>query len=155
MAIKFYTDLFPLDPEAGGNFIIGKFPSLEQDVMQKLEATYTSKEVCGALMGMGSLKALGPDEFQALFFKKTWAKIGPALTEFVLGVRRGEMSPKEESGALLVLIPKKVEPMTIREFRPISLCNVSIKLVTKLILNRLKVVLDDLVSPNQSSFIPG
>lgn len=37
---------------------------------------------------MRSLKALGPDGFQPLFFNKTWEKTGPALTDFVPGVLR-------------------------------------------------------------------
>lgn len=55
----------------------------------------------------------------------------------------------------LVLIPKKKNPTVIGELRPIALCNVVMKIITKVMANRLKEVLNDVVSETQSAFIPG
>lgn len=71
------------------------------------------------------------------------------------GVLKWEEVPLEATEALLFLIPKEEKPISIRSFRSISLCNLSTKLVTKVIVNQLKVVLSGLVAPNQTSFIPG
>lgn len=57
--------------------------------------------------------------------------------------------------ALPVLIPKVESPNLITQFRPISLCIVVYKLITKTIVNRLKPVLGRIVSPTQGSFVPG
>lgn len=55
---------------------------------------------------------------------------------------------------LLVLIPKENNPTRIKNFRPINLCNVIFKTITKVMVNRIRPYLDDLVGPFQSSFIP-
>lgn len=56
---------------------------------------------------------------------------------------------------LLVLIPKIKNPVCLSNFRPISLCNVIYKIITKLFANRLKPMLNLLVSETQSSFVTG
>lgn len=63
--------------------------------------------------------------------------------------------PKEAAEAALVLIPKEAKSCNIRGFRPLSLCNVSYKLVSKVIVNRLKLLKKELISPCQASFVPG
>ena len=55
----------------------------------------------------------------------------------------------------MVLIPKVEVPVRMSQFRPISLCNVVYKLITKVLVNRLRPFLMDLVGPLQNSFIPG
>lgn len=55
----------------------------------------------------------------------------------------------------LVLIPKKENPQSFSNVRPISLCTILYKLIIKVIANRLKTIMADLVLPNQTSFVPG
>lgn len=62
---------------------------------------------------------------------------------------------KELLEILVVLIPKVDQPSTIKEFRPINLCNVTYKLITKVLVNRLRPFLDSIVGPMQSSFLSG
>jgi len=60
----------------------------------------------------------------------------------------------EMNYALVVLIPKVGKPEKITQFRPISLCNVLFKVITKAMVMRLKKVMLKLIGPAQSSFIP-
>lgn len=56
---------------------------------------------------------------------------------------------------LIVLIPKTDHPETIKQFCPISLCNVVYKIIAKVLVNRLKQCIHKLVNPLQAGFIPG
>lgn len=54
-----------------------------------------------------------------------------------------------------VLIPKKKNPVVVGDLRPISLCNVLMKVITKVLANKLKILLDMVISDTQSAFFPG
>ena len=61
---------------------------------------------------------------------------------------------KEVNNSFIVLIPKVKNPSSVNHFRPISLCNTIYKTISKLLVSRLRPLLDKLISPSQSTFIP-
>jgi hypothetical protein len=63
--------------------------------------------------------------------------------------------PEGWNETVVVLIPKVPNPEKLKDLRPISLCNVIYKIASKVLSNILKLILFEIISPNQSAFVPG
>ncbi|KAJ6731270.1 REVERSE TRANSCRIPTASE ZINC-BINDING DOMAIN-CONTAINING PROTEIN-RELATED-RELATED [Salix viminalis] len=99
--------------------------------------------------------AAGPDGFSGFFYQHCWDIIGEDLVEAVIDFFNGGVIPKGASSTTIVLIPKVPHPKTWSEFRPISLCTMFNKIITKILTNRLSHILPKIILPFQSGFIPG
>lgn len=88
----------------------------------------------------------GPDGLPPLFYKNYWGKIGVEVSEVVIIVLDLGIMPPNLNNTFISLIPKVKSPRIVSEFRPISLCNVLYKLIAKVLANRLKPMLPNLIS---------
>lgn len=113
------------------------------------------EEIREVLFAMPSNKSPGPNGFPCEFFKTTWSVIAEDFTAAVQSVFKYGFLPKGVNSTILALIPKKVDSMEMRDYRPIACCNVLYKVVSKLLANRLKLILPRIVTENQSAFIKG
>jgi hypothetical protein len=116
---------------------------------------FSALEVKEALENIGDLKAPGIDGMPSIFYKASWEVVGEKVTAEVLEVLNGGPMPEGWNDTCVVLIPKTKHPESMKDLRPISLCNVVYKLVSKVLANRLKKILPDVISPNQGAFVPG
>jgi Reverse transcriptase (RNA-dependent DNA polymerase) len=71
------------------------------------------------------------------------------------GIFQTSMLPAMIARSNMVLVPKISEPKKVTYFRPISVCNVLYKVISKILCNRLKPYISQLVGNNQNAFIPG
>ncbi|KAH1091878.1 hypothetical protein J1N35_019135 [Gossypium stocksii] len=101
---------------------------------------------------MDPRKAPGID---GLSGKQHWDIVGKDIMRFCLDVlnRKGNISSFNET--IIILIPNIKDPCDFTNFRPISLCKYIYKIIAKVLANRLKVILADCISQNQSTFVSG
>jgi hypothetical protein len=99
--------------------------------------------------------ATGPDGFNGFFFKKCWHLISEDFYRFCECFYNGNINLSCINGSLIVLIPKCDNPLSPNDFRLISLLNLSLKLLTKILANRLQQVILFVVHQNQYGFIRG
>ncbi|GAU39202.1 hypothetical protein TSUD_270460 [Trifolium subterraneum] len=126
--------------------------SITKDQYKHLDEAFTEEEVAEAIRNMKGLAAPGPDGLPALFYHTYWDIIKKEVTTTALQVlnHKGDTTPYNHT--YICLIPKKKNPsLPSDHFRPISLCNVILKIITKTIANRIKVILPEVISPNQSA----
>ncbi|XP_042969107.1 uncharacterized protein LOC122301794 [Carya illinoinensis] len=120
----------------------------------KLERSFIAKEIGMALKQMSPFKSPGPDGYSAGFYQEHWKIVGQDVSVALLEFLNSEKMPWDLNHTHIVLIPKVNSPTSIHDFRPISLCNVAYKLISKVLTNRMIGVLKKVVSWNQSAFLP-
>ncbi|KAL2237583.1 UNVERIFIED_CONTAM: hypothetical protein Sindi_0950000 [Sesamum indicum] len=128
---------------------------LSEDDVNSLVLPFTHTDVKQAIFDIAEDKAPGPDGYSSGFFKATWPIIGQEVSSALLDFFHTGRILKQINTTLLALIPKVHSPMNVGDFRPISCCNVLYKIIAKLLVQRLSVILDKLISPCQAAFVPG
>ena len=108
------------------------------------------EEVRFALFQIYPSKAPGPDGMTAFFFQKFWQIVGADVTNAVLSCLNFGIILRNINNTHIALIPKTKDPELITQYRPISLCNVLYKIISKMLVNRLKLILPNLISTTQS-----
>jgi hypothetical protein len=125
----------------------------EQNIF--LNKPIATEEVDQALQEMPSGKAPGPDGFTVEFFKACWEIVKYDIYKVVEDSRRSASILKALNATMITLIPKENEAKTPDRYRPIALCNVIYKIISKVIENRLKPLLPSLISQEQAGFVEG
>jgi hypothetical protein len=156
LASQFYENLFSTQKELEPELVCRHVPrKVTADMNVVLDREFTVEEVEAALFMMHPSKAPGVDGFNAALFQRHWETLKASITTTVLGFLNGGDLPEEINKTLLVLIPKVANPQELSQYRPISLCNVLYKICSKAMANRLRKILDEIISEEQSAFVPG
>ncbi|CAJ2652835.1 unnamed protein product [Trifolium pratense] len=156
LLIDHFAEIFstsdPNNVDSTCEVVRGKLTPAHKEEVSRL---FTAEEVKEAIFEMHPLKAPGPDGLPALFFQKFWHIVGRDVQNLVLEILNNGRSPKDINKTFIALIPKLKNPLAPKDYRPISLCNVVMKIVTKVIANRIKPILPDIIDEEQSAFVQG
>ena len=101
---------------------------------------------------MAPLKSLGLDNIPPLFYQNYWSLIGSDATHSILHYLNNGVLPQSLCHSI-TLIPKVKNPEYVSQFRPISLSNVLYRIFSKVLANKLKIIMPHLISEQQSSFM--
>lgn len=147
------------------NLYPSKFPSIPDDLCGLLPKVIsdndnnfltrpvTEEQIVNTVLQMGLLKSPGPDGLQGIFYKDYWDIIGPSVVSMVKKFFENGILHPDINKTFITLFPKISNPSHIKIFRPISLCNFSYKIISKILANRLKSFLPRFISPNQNAFV--
>jgi hypothetical protein len=131
-------------------------PSLvTQEKNSSLLWPITIKEVDQVLQDTPKCKAPGLDDFTSDLFHHCWLMIRVEVWEILEDSRATGQVLQALNATFLALIPKGGQAHHPQQFRPIALCNVIYKLLTKVIARRLKPILPTIISLEQSGYVEG
>ena len=112
------------------------------------------EEIKAALWSMKFFKAFSPDGFHARFFQRFWLIVGDSVVKEIQKIFKEKIVPEVLNRTHIALIPKVQGPKLLNNYRLISLCNSVYKIITKVIVARLRPHLDQVVNLLQTTFVP-
>lgn len=116
----------------------------------------SENEVIAAIEGLKSGKSPGSDGIGIEFYKMYKKEVGPILVEVFRGMERtGLVQDRMVEGVITLIYKQKGSRLDLENYRPISLLNVDYKILTKLLANRMKRVIGEIVQPTQNYSVPG
>lgn len=121
--------------------------------LDELTAPFTHKEIDYVISEMPSDRAPGPDGFNGAFLKACWPIIKHDFYKLCSKFHDGKINLECLNYGYITLIPKTSSPESANDYRPITLLNCCLKLITKLLANRLQKVILTLVHKNQYGFL--
>lgn len=147
-------------PQMGMVSSVGWFQSLtpfrcSEPVGQLMLSVPEADEITSVLYKLNPNKAPEPDGLTSGLYKSSWTILG---SEFVCSIRHfffSSFMPTAANSTILSLVPKHPGASKITDFRLISCLHTVYKVVSRLLVKRLKPILSDLIVPNQTAFVRG
>ncbi|WOK98349.1 hypothetical protein Cni_G07060 [Canna indica] len=152
----FYCNLWSESTSISDNFIAQlHFGSIDHANANNLIVPFSLTEVWNVVKSLPNGKSPGLDDFTGEFYKYYWHLIFEDFMNCMHDFHQNNMLPRDWNKTVLSFIPKVRNSSGVGDFRPIALCNLSYRILSKCLANRLKCVLPKLVSYEQSAFIQG
>jgi hypothetical protein len=127
---------------------LGSLLAMDDD-LAALEAPFSKEEIDSINANLPNNRSPGPDGFTGEFIKKCWPIIAEDFYKLCEAFYEGNICLQSVNSSFITLVPKTDSPSKVGDYRPISLLNSSIKLLTKLLAERLQRVIMRLIHKNQ------
>nr|GEX99235.1 putative reverse transcriptase domain-containing protein [Tanacetum cinerariifolium] len=131
------------------------FKKISSEEKEELEQDVKEEEVWNAIKLCGSKKALGPDGFNFGFLKLYWIISRTDLLKAIKWFWNTGTISGGCNTSFVTLIPKTQDPITLSDFRPISLIGCYYMIIGKMLAERIKKVIHKVVWEEQNGFIQG
>jgi hypothetical protein len=153
--VQFYQDLLSEKHSWRPRLHDLSFDAILESKASWLERAFEEEQVRKVVFAMNGDKAPGPDGFTMAFFQACWEVLRFGIMEVFSDVHAREVFEKSLNVSFIALIPKILGVLSLKDFRPISLVGGIYKIIAKVLANRLKTVLEKVISKYQSDFIKG
>ncbi len=158
LVVDFYSELYNARTDLSNDydsFFPSGTPKLGESDRANLDGKITLDELQETIKSCGE-SAPGPDGIPYKFYEHLWELIGPAaLRAWEYSHEIGHL-PDSQRRSTITLLPKEGKDISqIGNWRPITLSNCDLKIFTKTIANRVSKVLDKIILPTQTAYIPG
>ncbi|XP_026409878.1 uncharacterized protein LOC113304974 [Papaver somniferum] len=115
----------------------------------------SSDDIFSSLKSMENWSSPGPEGFQAGFYKSQWSSIGEDVCLMVKKFFETKNLSRKVNKTYISLIPKKKKSMCAADYRPIGLCNTFYKIISKILVSRMKPLMEKIISPYQATYVSG
>ncbi|XP_048624100.1 uncharacterized protein LOC106453611 [Brassica napus] len=127
----------------------------DQNQCVQMTTIPTVEEITRVMHKLNSNKVPGPDGLTSGFYKSAWSIVGAEVTGSIQHFFLSSFMPATTNSTILSLVPKHNGASNITDFLPISCLNTVYKVVSRLLVKRLKPILTPLIVPNQTAFVRG
>lgn len=134
--------------------VLDQVPKIPQEAAELLDLYPIEEEIRRVINSLGPTKAPGPDGITAALVQQNWNYFGSIVIKEVTSFFQIGMMKEGIAHSNLVLIPKTTAPTKVTEFRPISVCNLLYKVISKIIASKMQPWMDVIISKSQTTFIP-
>lgn len=115
----------------------------------------SQEEIRRTVFDLGPLKAPGLDGVTAALIQQAWDDFGPAVQTEVTRFFQTAQMKEDIAHSNLVLVPKISGPTKATDYRPISVCNLLYKVISKILAKKMQPWMNFLISKSQTAFVPG
>ncbi|XP_038994260.1 uncharacterized protein LOC120118220 [Hibiscus syriacus] len=129
--------------------------NLSLEALAYLDKNITDEEIKDVFFSQGNDRAHRPDGYTHFFFKSTWSVVSEDVIKAVKYFFQNSSILPAFNSTIIALVPNIINPGKVKDYKPISCCSVVYKAITKILVHRLKNLLHDLITLNQTTFVKG